>query len=172
LVWGFRRDPGRRHGPEPGHPYIPIYAIPDDTALKDLRSGRRTGMTNSARPQTPTQANSRVPANPASTAPGLSEIPATGTTDNADHDTAKGTDTFSAIVDPQGSKEPSSRSTTEPLTISLHRDLIRRVRVIAVSRGTPVSRIITSLLADAVDRELPAVLAELQHPIETKGGDR
>lgn len=96
----------------------------------------------------------------------------TGTADNVEHGPPETPGGSASATTGHSSSDSSPKSVAEALTISLHRDLIRRVRVIAACRGTSVSRIVTSLLAEAVQRELPAVLAELQGDASaTKGGD-
>ena len=51
---------------------------------------------------------------------------------------------------------------TQPLTISLTADLIRKARVLAATKGITVSRLIAGVLADAIARELPAAVADLR----------
>ena len=65
-------------------------------------------------------------------------------------------------------KGAKSRSLSEPLTISLKSDLIRKARILAASKSVTISRLIAGILADAVARELPAIMADLQ---ETKEGE-
>lgn len=56
---------------------------------------------------------------------------------------------------------PESKEPLEPLTISLPSPLVRQARIVVVALGTTMSRLVTGLLAEAVARELPAVVAEL-----------
>jgi hypothetical protein len=50
----------------------------------------------------------------------------------------------------------------EPLTLSLPGHLIRKGRVLAAVRGTTISRLVSHLLEEATQQELPALLAGLQ----------
>ncbi len=61
-----------------------------------------------------------------------------------------------------------NKASTEPLTISLKSDLLRKARILAASKSITLSKLIGRILAAAVDRELPAVVAGLQ---ETKEGE-
>ena len=63
-------------------------------------------------------------------------------------------------------KGAKSRSLAEPVTISLKSDLLRKARILAASKCVTISRLIAGILADAVARELPAVVADLQEPKE------
>lgn len=59
---------------------------------------------------------------------------------------------------------PKKKTSTEPLTISLKTEVLRKARILAASRGVKMSKLIAELLAEAVGRELPAVAARLQDP--------
>jgi hypothetical protein len=86
--------------------------------------------------------------------------------------TLSGTSNDPLPPDPNQDTNSSKATSTEPLTISLNRGLIRKVRVIAACEGTTVSKIVTALLAEAVTRQLPVVLADLQSAASAKDGLR
>jgi hypothetical protein len=67
---------------------------------------------------------------------------------------------------PAAQVTPKKEESTEPLTISLKADLVRKARILAASKGITVSRLIAGILADTVRRELPAAVADLYDPQE------
>jgi hypothetical protein len=71
-----------------------------------------------------------------------------------------------------GSRIPAGRAKpgcAEPLTLSIPGHLIRKGRVLAAVRGTTISRLVTHLLEEAIQQDLPALLADLQGE---EGGDQ
>ena len=67
-------------------------------------------------------------------------------------------------------RDAKARSLSEPLTISLTADLMRKARILAVARDITISKLIAGLLTEAVHRDLPSVLANLQEA--QKGEDQ
>jgi len=133
--------------------------------LNDHRPLRRRYMSNSGRLATSSTPNPKTTATTASADSRDSEVPAAappGTADFTEGHATEGSGTPGSNAAQETARPTSHRGTTEPLTVSLDRELIRRIRVIAACRGTTTSRILASLVATAVERELPSVLAELQ----------
>jgi hypothetical protein len=61
------------------------------------------------------------------------------------------------------------QGSTEPVTLSIPGTVIRRARVLAATRGMTFSRLVAELLKEAVDNQLPSLLADLQGD---EGGDQ
>ena len=139
---------------------------------------RRTGMAASAQPNNASKANHKTTLPTTGVEADKSPVPLDTTTPTTFGDPDQGTSEDSSTSVSQDStpgqrKSPARSPTSEPLTVSLDKTLIRRIKVIAACRGTTTSKILASLVATAVERELPAVLAELQGDnTGASGGDR
>ena len=143
---------------------MPVDTYSHNIGLKELGVARRICMANDSRIPNSSQpvraGNGRVH-KPADTdsrrvlAPRDTEDAARRSTLNAEENESLDSPSLSAP------KEPDSKDPLEPLTISLPSPLVRQARIVVVALGTTMSKLVTGLLEEAVDRELPAIVAEL-----------